>query len=287
MTIVSAQRRRSTEAELLAAAPGSDDRRAAASGSTAMRYRIHSRSAGAGRAAARPCAPARSSLDAHARPLAAADRDPRRRRLGLGLRRAGDVRARSTARIRVGGETHPARRRHRLSRSQLGLLGRRVVAVGPGAARAACRSSTAASFRRPTPPTRAASPASSPLLGPDGPLGYATDVTHRRDERADPRQAEPHHHSRQQSIARPSARGRGRERHPHAMAQRSARPTTSTSCRCAADIGVTGKAGDRTLDFTAPGAAETFRGGPRDDGAIRAYFLTNFCVLRPPPPSET
>ena len=60
------------------------------------------------------------------------------------------------------------------------------------------------------------------VLGPDGALGQATRVT--IDETMEPTldRPSPHHHSRQQSIARPSARGRDRERNPHAMAQRSA-----------------------------------------------------------------
>ena len=79
-------------------------------------------------------------------------------------------------------------RGHRLSRSQLGILGRRVVALGAGAAR---RSSFV--YGRVFPPADAADATRIPgfliALGPDGPTGYSTRV--RIDETDDPATGHP------------------------------------------------------------------------------------------------
>ena len=86
------------------------------------------------------------ALTRHARALAGADRDPRRRRLAVRLHRAGDGRRRSTARSPWTATHVRPRGRHGLSRSQLGLLGGRALAVGPGRRATGCRSSTGACY---------------------------------------------------------------------------------------------------------------------------------------------
>ena len=74
------------------------------------------------------------------------------------------------------------RRRRRLPRSQLGILGGRHRGSGARCTAADCRSSTAACTRPPMPPTRAVCPAFLMAIGPDGPMGYATDVSIEEDD---------------------------------------------------------------------------------------------------------
>ena len=174
-----------------------------------------------------------------------------------GLRGAGDV---GRARRR------PSRRRRRGSRSTAAP----AITITTGASGKACRgsgdrcstagspSSTGACF----PPPDAADPDRIPgflaALGPDGPLGYATDVT--IDETNDPGTAGPPHRG-----ARPRARPRPR----HAADRRGCRRHPSAARSFGADMDflqlrvrytVSGKAGDRAIQFEAPGSAETFRG---------------------------
>jgi len=97
------------------------------------------------------------------------------------------------------------------------------------------------------------------VLGPDGPLGQATDV--RIDETIDPGVDRP---------TRIAVRGKSESLDLHLEIDVDSDIRTPMRSGPLADnldflqmrgrYRVTGKAGDRSLDFTAPGAAETFRG---------------------------
>ena len=96
------------------------------------------------------------------------------------------------------------------------------------------------------------------ILGPDGPLGYSTNV--RIVEHDDP-------NGRPQRI---SISGRSASLDVSAQFDVTSAVTTRSQqgplanridfLQLRGDYTVTGTAGDRTLQFTAPGAAETFRG---------------------------
>ncbi|MEQ1574077.1 MAG: hypothetical protein ABL993_07500 [Vicinamibacterales bacterium] len=122
-------------------------------------------------------------------------------------------------------------------------------------------------YGRVFPPRDAADPERIPgfvgALGPDGPLGYATDVTiiEQNDERGEPK-----------SI---TVRGRGPSLD---LSLRFDVASTVTSqmtqgplangvnfLQMRGNYTVSGTAGAQKFDFTAPGAAETFRGGPVSD----------------------
>jgi hypothetical protein len=118
-------------------------------------------------------------------------------------------------------------------------------------------------YGRVLPPPDAADPERLPgfvgALGPDGPIGYATDVqiAEENDARGRPREI--------------SVRGRGawlelelRFVVESAVATRMTQGPLSTGLdflQMRGQYSVTGRAADRELAFTAPGAAETFRGG--------------------------
>ena len=97
------------------------------------------------------------------------------------------------------------------------------------------------------------------MLGPDGPLGYATNVsiTETDDERGEPR-----------SIL---VRGQGTDLEVEvrfdvesAVITRAGSSSTLASgldfLQMRGNYSVTGKIGNRALSFSAPGSAETFRG---------------------------
>ena len=120
-------------------------------------------------------------------------------------------------------------------------------------------------YGRVFPPPEAADPARVPgfvgVLGPDGPLAYGVNVTitETNDERGQPR-----------SVL-VSARGRDLDVElafevESAVTTRAAGPGPLTSgldfFQLRGTYAVTGRAGGRTLAFTAPGSAETFRGRP-------------------------
>ena len=113
------------------------------------------------------------------------------------------------------------------------------------------------------PPREAADPDRVPgfvgVLGPDGPLGYATSVTITKtsDERGQPRTV----------LIR--ARGSGLDVELKFLVESvvTTRATGSGPLTSGLDFlqlrgnyAVTGRAGSRVLKFTAPGSAETFRG---------------------------
>jgi hypothetical protein len=116
-------------------------------------------------------------------------------------------------------------------------------------------------YGRVFPPAEAADPGRIPgfvgALGPDGPLGYATDVTisETDDERGRP-----------QTIA---VRARGSVLDVQVRFEVQSSVTTRMGALNVSGLdflqlrgrySVTGRAGDRALNFTAPGSAETFRG---------------------------
>lgn len=117
-------------------------------------------------------------------------------------------------------------------------------------------------YGRVFPPRDAADPDRVPgfvgVLGPDGPLGYATNVaiTETNDERGQPR-----------TIA-VRARSSGLDVQVRfdvasAVTTRMGGPLNASGLdflQLRGSYTVTGRAGDRMLDFTAPGSAETFRG---------------------------
>jgi hypothetical protein len=117
-------------------------------------------------------------------------------------------------------------------------------------------------YGRVFPPADAADPASMPgfvgVLGPDGPLGYATNVKIAETDDADGRPKTITIH----------ATGNGMD--VQVRFEAASAVTTRTAQGFLADnldflqlqgtYTVTGRAGGRQLDFTAPGAAETFRG---------------------------
>ncbi len=135
-------------------------------------------------------------------------------------------------------------------------------------------------YGRVFPPADAADPASMPgfvgVLGPDGPLGYATNVqiAETNDDAGRPR------------TVTVRALGNGldvtaRFDAASAVTTRTAqgflgqRPTSPGSVPGGLDFlqlqgtyTVTGRAGGRTLNFTAPGAAETFRGAAASPAAL-------------------
>ena len=118
-------------------------------------------------------------------------------------------------------------------------------------------------YGRVFPPANAADPSRIPgfvgVLGPDGPLGYATNVsiTETNDERGNPR-----------SIL---VRGSGTDLRVEARFDVESAVTTRAGSSSTLSSGldflqmrgtynVTGQIGDRMLSFSAPGSAETFRG---------------------------
>jgi len=118
-------------------------------------------------------------------------------------------------------------------------------------------------YGRVFPPANVADPDRIPgfvgVLGPDGPLGYARNVTitETNDERGDPR-----------SIL---VRGRGTDLEVEARFDVESAVTTRAGSSSALSSGldflqmrgtytVTGHVGDRMISFSAPGSAETFRG---------------------------
>jgi hypothetical protein len=118
-------------------------------------------------------------------------------------------------------------------------------------------------YGRVFPPPEAADPARAPafvgVLGPDGPLAYGVNVTitETNDERGQPR------------TVLVSARGRDLDVElafevESAVTTSTAGPGPLTSgldfLQLRGNYAVTGRAGGRTLNFTAPGSAETFRG---------------------------
>lgn len=120
-------------------------------------------------------------------------------------------------------------------------------------------------FGRVFPPREAADPDRIPgfigALGPDGPLGYATDVkiTEENDAKGQPRTINVSGRSPLLNVDLRFDVG-------------SVVMTRMTQGPLANDVNflqmrgqytVTGQAGDRTLDFSAPGSAETFRENPR------------------------
>jgi hypothetical protein len=119
-------------------------------------------------------------------------------------------------------------------------------------------------YGRVYPPPDAADPDRIPgflaALGTDGPIGYATNVT--IDETSDPVTLRPR---------RILVRGRG-ETMSLTMALQIEQETATKMreglfgggldfLQLRASYTVTGKAGDQAISFTAPGSAETFRGG--------------------------
>ena len=149
-------------------------------------------------------------------------------------------------------------RRHRLSRPQLGVLGRRVVAMGTGTERGSVVRSTVGCLLRARPPIPTAFRASSAVLGPDGPIGYATNVriTEENDRTGRP-----------QRIAI-TARGPSLDLKAEfdvatvvtTRSQQGPLANQIDFLQLRGAYTVTGTAGTRQLQFTAPGAAETFRG---------------------------
>ena len=124
-------------------------------------------------------------------------------------------------------------------------------------------------YGRVFPPRDAADPDRIPgfvgILGPDGPLGYATDVTIAESNDAG---GQPHTIT---ITARSTALGStalgSTVLDLHARFDVGSVVTTRRSAGTELDFlqmrgtyTVTGKAGDRTINFTAPGSAETFRG---------------------------
>lgn len=116
-------------------------------------------------------------------------------------------------------------------------------------------------------PPEAADPKRIPalvgVLGPDGPLGYATQVTIAETSDA---------HGRPLAIS-VEARGaaldvRLRFTVASAVTTRSGGPPSASLdfLQLRGTYIVTGRAGNRTIDFTAPGSAETFRGRDADGG---------------------
>jgi hypothetical protein len=118
-------------------------------------------------------------------------------------------------------------------------------------------------YGRVFPPANAADPSRIPgfvgVLGPDGPLGYATNVTitETNDERGNPRTV----------LVR--ARGTDLEVEVRfdvesAVTTRAGSSSTLSSgldfLQMRGTYSVTGQIGDRMLSFSAPGSAETFRG---------------------------
>jgi hypothetical protein len=118
-------------------------------------------------------------------------------------------------------------------------------------------------YGRVFPPANVADPDRIPgfvgVLGPDGPLGYARDVTitETNDERGNPR-----------SIL---VRGRGTDLEVETRFDVESAVTTRAGSSSALSSGldflqmrgtytVTGQVGDRMISFSAPGSAETFRG---------------------------
>jgi hypothetical protein len=118
-------------------------------------------------------------------------------------------------------------------------------------------------YGRVFPPAEAADPSRIPgfigVLGPDGPLGYATNVsiTETDDERGDPR-----------TIV---VRGRGTDFQVELRFDVESAVTTRAGSSSTLSSGldflqmrgaytVTGRIGDRDISFSAPGSAETFRG---------------------------
>ena len=148
-----------------------------------------------------------------------------------------------------------------VSRSQLGILGGRVVAVGSGP-----DGQFVVRVRPAFPPRDAVDRGRLPgfliALGADGPVGYATNVT--IEETNDPVTHRPQ---------RMVIRGEGQS--VHVTLDLAINQTTATRMRAGGFGGgldflqlrghyrVTGRAGERDIDATAPGSAETFRGEAR------------------------
>jgi hypothetical protein len=118
------------------------------------------------------------------------------------------------------------------------------------------------------PPREAADPDRIPgfvgLLGPDGPLGYATNVviTEANDEQGRPRTISIHGVSQALDV-------QARFDVSSFVITRTTQPVPPKRDSAKAEIDflqlrgqytVTGHAGDQTISFNAPGAAETFRG---------------------------
>jgi hypothetical protein len=117
-------------------------------------------------------------------------------------------------------------------------------------------------YGRVFPPPEAADPERIPgfvgALGPDGPLGYSTDVriTETNDDKGQPRTIDVHARSTSLTL-------------DLTFDVRSIETTRMTQGALANDVNflqmqgrytVSGRTGDRDIAFTAPGAAETFRG---------------------------
>jgi hypothetical protein len=100
------------------------------------------------------------------------------------------------------------------------------------------------------------------VLGPDGPLGFSTDVTIREDssdERATPRSITIESRDRRMPLTLQLTVGESVHT-PLALTRGPA--GTMTFLQLGGEYRVTGRAGDRTIDFTARGSAETFRQTP-------------------------
>jgi hypothetical protein len=118
-------------------------------------------------------------------------------------------------------------------------------------------------YGRVFPPADVADPKRIPgflgVLGPQGPLGFSTEVSIEEQSAADGRPARVLVHARARSI----------DVHLTFAVDRSVRTAMSMTqpgvgpaldiLQLAGEYAVTGKVGDRTLDFRARGAAETFR----------------------------
>jgi len=119
-------------------------------------------------------------------------------------------------------------------------------------------------FGRVFPPREAADPDRIPgfigALGPDGPLGYATDVTiaEENDERGQPRTITVAGRSPLIDIHLRFDVG------SMVMTRMAQGPIANgvNFLQMRGQYTVTGQAGDRTVDFKAPGSAETFRESP-------------------------
>jgi hypothetical protein len=123
-------------------------------------------------------------------------------------------------------------------------------------------------YGRVFPPSEAADPDRVPgfvgVLGPDGPLGYATDVTitETNDASGEPQTISVHARGSNMDV-------RLRFDVESAVTTKAAGSSGSGLLGSGLDFlqlrgsyTVTGRAGGRTLAFTAPGSAETFRGSP-------------------------
>ena len=161
---------------------------------------------------------------------------------------------------RRGGRADLVRWRRGVSRPQLGLLARGVVAVGPGAGRGPV------AHLRPRVPAAGRGrseriPGFVGALGPDGPLGYATNVTiaEMNDPQGQPKTITVTARSRLLDVTM-------RFDVKSMVTTRMAQGMLANGLNFLQMRGqhtVNGHAGDREIEFTAAGSAETFRENPK------------------------